>query len=471
MVRNSGSKIKGYDPLVMGVGIEQQDLMNNVGIPNEHDDDAKLFADIGAAAGPNPRGAAALFSGVAKGLEHGARSKSTAKKQAKLERYNKAMDYFREVNRVAAEHKKWYETREFAQQQYLPQVLAYAENVTKLDPQSQRLTAQSILDGWNRTVGDNYKLNSIDGSDPFVMTVSGDDGTQVIDIRTMFAGDDLLQQKLAQKMPEYQLKLQEKREKLQADQNFRQENLELEKAKAGLPNKFQKASNTDAQTQQVGNNGNYGSIPLSVMKGKGIMSFMGTINTEMNIAKDVPIVLNMLEEGRQIINSNPNLGTAWSNLVGKDRSSRAALLDKDTRAAYEKLDKIANRISESFIKAKGGNISDSEREIIKKGLFDVGNSAASNEYNINSVEKELKIAKLRGDFAARELSRGYIATPDSFESYINAHPELIQNNNANASPQGEKMYKVKDPDGRIWPNIPESKIQTALSRGGVIVEE
>lgn len=455
MVRNSGSKIKGYDPLVMGVGIEQQDLMNNVGIPNEHDDDAKLFADIGAAAGPNPRGAAALFSGVAKGLEHGARSKSTAKKQAKLERYNKAMDYFREVNRVAAEHKKWYETREFAQQQYLPQVLAYAENVTKLDPQSQRLTAQSILDGWNRTVGDNYKLNSIDGSDPFVMTVSGDDGTQVIDIRTMFAGDDLLQQKLAQKMPEYQLKLQEKREKLQADQNFRQENLELEKAKAGLPNKFQKASNTDAQTQQVGQE-DLEFIPLSKLEKTARADYQKGVTKSI---KNIPInqqSIKDINEMRDIFERRPDIGNSFINILdSEDENSllelvKKKLVNQDALADMQRLKKLSNDLNLSVIlDAPGKTSTDLFKQAVKaaaphgKLTKDAFDSIASSWED--KAKRNISLARQ----GATALNNGQMLIPKD---------EMQQG-------RSMKNVVIVDPETGQRAEIPEDKLDAAIAGG------
>lgn len=100
-------KNKYADPLSLGVGIAQQDLQNQVGIRNEHDDDADLFASFGAMAGPKPRGAAALFSGFAKGAELGAKSKSTAKKQEALSKYDKVMDYWKTQNMEMEKRKQW----------------------------------------------------------------------------------------------------------------------------------------------------------------------------------------------------------------------------------------------------------------------------------------------------------------------------------------------------------------------------
>lgn len=104
--------MSAYHPFTTGIGMEQQALENAVSTPNQHDEDAKLFSSIGEAAGQKPRGWAALASGVAKGLEYGARSKSTAKKQESLDKYNRVMDYFRTQNMEMEKRLQWQRQKE-----------------------------------------------------------------------------------------------------------------------------------------------------------------------------------------------------------------------------------------------------------------------------------------------------------------------------------------------------------------------
>lgn len=106
------AKQSAYNPITTGVGIEKQDLINNVNTPNQHDENAKLFGDIGGSLGQRPRGWAALASGVAKGLEYGERSKSTAKKQESLDKYNRVMDYFRTQNMEMEKRLQWERQKE-----------------------------------------------------------------------------------------------------------------------------------------------------------------------------------------------------------------------------------------------------------------------------------------------------------------------------------------------------------------------
>lgn len=230
------SKTNKYrDPLSIGVGIAQQDLQNQVGIKNEHDDDADLFASLGAMAGPQPRGAAALFSGLAKGAEYGSRSKSTAKKQEALSKYDRVMDYFRTQNMEMEKQKKWYETRDFAKTKYLPQVLSYAQNVNNLDPQSRRMMLDDILNGYNQTIGEDYKLSSIDGSNPFIVTLTGKKGAQVVDIRNLFSGDENAQAMLNMQMPEYLKQQQEERQ--DKERKFQLEEDRLALMRESMPEK------------------------------------------------------------------------------------------------------------------------------------------------------------------------------------------------------------------------------------------
>lgn len=432
-----------------GAYLQGERFKNKNSLKNQHDVDAEMFSDISKYAGDKPRGTAAVFAGFTKGLEDASKSKSTAKRQEEADKYDRVMDYLSEVNGAAIERREWYEKREMARQQFLPQVLAYADSIDRLDPQSQRIMAQSILEGYGRSVGEDLKLVSIDGSNPFLVTVGNDKGNHVMDVRSLFAGDDVLQQQLAMKMPQYQEKLQQERLDKQRDYDLKREELDRKYPQGG------------------GDGGNYGSIPLAVMKGKGTTQLINTVNSEMNLSKEAPIILNMLNEAKQIIGEHPVIGSSWANLVGKSDIARGALLSKEDRAAYEKLNKIANRISESYIKAKGSAITESERETIKKGLFDVSLGSEGNQYNINSVEKELKLAKLRGDFAAKELSRGFIATSESFNNYLQENPELSQEGN---KPSSGKMYTLRTPDGKLWPNIPEDKLDAAIAAGGQVVE-
>lgn len=175
----------------------------------------------------------------------------------------------------------------------------------------------------------------------------------------------------------------------------------------------------------------YNSIPISTLGGRGMTPFMSTINAEIGLAKEVEPALKLLNDAEQLVNSEDykkatgsgeikGLNAALHGLFGSSR------LPEDVRLKYERLEKDSSRVAEAFIKAKGGNISDSERETIKKGLFKPTNLDKTNQYNIRSVREELIRASLRGNFASDQLRQGFIATSESFDKYLAENPNLIE---------------------------------------------
>ena len=309
------------DPLSAGVNIAQQDFQNATGIRNEHDDDADLFRALGDIAGPRPRGGAALFSGIAKGLEYGARSKSTAKKQEALDKYNRVMDYFRETNNQMMERKKWYETREFAQKKYLPQVLTYAQNVNTLDPQSRRMMLDDILDGYNKTIGQDYKIASIDGSNPFIVTLQGKKGAQVVDIRNLFNDDENAQTLLNMQMPEYLKKQQEERQQKAFDNQMKErqvgvleDRLDIERENAPLKYGIQQRR-IDETSRRNDLNETKSDIKLNETLGKRIDSateFLNIVPKMETIVKDHPDIFQSAMDAVWRENQNPGV---MSNII------------------------------------------------------------------------------------------------------------------------------------------------------------
>lgn len=403
------NKVSGVPAQIgIGAGIENSKYGNKTKLKSQSDVNAELFSDISdsfSKPGERPRGSwRNLGAGIAKGMEYGAKSQGVKERKEDYDRYDHVMNYFNEVNNAAMEQNAWYENRESAKREMMPQVLAYMDNIANLDPQSQRIMAQDMLAQYGDALGEDFKLSSIDGSNPFLMTIQSEKGQQLFDLRSMFAGDEAIQQSIAMKMPEYQMRLQEERANKKRELDMKEKEL-----KARYPNYGREDGEGDEE--------DYGSIPLeNIKKGGGGRAFMNTINAEMNLAKDIPVIMSQLDEAQQIIKDNPAIGAGWSNYLSKGSFTKS-LMDDKTRVAVEKLDKIASRVEEAFIKAKGTSITDSERETIKKGLFQTTNKGESNKFNIDSVRKELLIAQERGEFAADELVKGRIATPQSFRKF------------------------------------------------------
>jgi len=115
---------------------------------------------------------------------------------------------------------------------------------------------------------------------------------------------------------------------------------------------------------------------------------------------------------------------------------------------------------EAYVRAKGSSITDAERETIRKGLFDTSLKGESSIYNINSVRKELEIAKDRGDFASEELLNGRLATPTSFQRFMDSKKGQSE---SNSTPK--KLITIYDPKNGAEATIDESQLDSAVLGG------
>jgi hypothetical protein len=211
----------------------------------------------------------------------------------------------------------------------------------------------------------------------------------------------------------------------------------------------------------------YGGIPIATLGGNGLTSFMNTINSEMNLAKEVPTLFKQIKEAQKIIKETPELGETLINALGKTDITKT-LMDDNVRSSFEKVDKISNRVVESFIRARG-NITDEERKTIKQGIFNVFLSGNANEYNSKSIIEELEKAYLRGNFDADQISKGFIASPQGFEQYLKDNPQAIENVRKEFNLNDSEMVTVINPNG-ISGKMPKANLQKALESGYKVIQ-
>jgi hypothetical protein len=337
-------RTRALDPISRGANLRTQTYQAKTALPNEHDVNAQFFGDIAKSLGDKPRGWRALASGLAKGAEYGSKTRSIGKRQEEADKYERVMDYLVQANDYAVEVDQWHKKKEMAQQQFLPQVVSYAENIDKLDPQSQRIMAQNILDGYSRTTGEDLKLVSIDGSDPFVVTVQTEKGPQILDVRTLFAGDELLQQKMAMKMPEYQMKLQQERQDKKREFELKEKDLQ---GKYGSKLSYNQEENIDEQ----GNN----YVSLDKLEKSARTEFQKQVMKEQ---RNIPIYensINTINDMRQIFEKYPDIANKLVNILESDDDGTFSNLLKrwtlstEELAAVEKLRKSAADLNLSTI--------------------------------------------------------------------------------------------------------------------------
>lgn len=452
------------DPMSAGVNMEQQSLNNAVNVRNEYDDDAELFTNLSKIGGDKPRGGAANFiTGLAEGAAYGSKTKSTEKKQEALSKYDKVLDYFRQVNNQAMEMKEWYQKREFAKQKYMPQVMAYAENINKLDPQSQRMMAQGILDGWNRTTGDDYKLNTIDGSDPFVMTISSDKGTQIIDIRDLFAGDEVLQQRLAMKTPEYQMKLQQERQDKDREFKLKEDKLALESQYA--PEKYAvQREKLEQTTRRNDQNAVKMDTKLSETLGKKIDSsreFLTIVPKMEDIIKNHPDIFQSAIDATWRENEEPGyIDNLVKDVQNKWNPEKVAALTSMVKYINKMTLDVANGFARPnmFIE-KIGSKAVPNLDMNPQGFLKV--LQEMKQENETSIKNNLA----RFDLLKSDMDNGL---SDQYKESTNDVMALGNSNNQNQTVSGTRIM-IKTPDGTKM-RIPESYLDQAIANGAEVID-
>ena len=364
-----------------GANLETLRYQNQAALRNSHDNDAEFFNDIGnAVIGPSgrPRGIGAnLAYGVSKGLAHGAKSSSTEERKENYDKYANVMNYLQEVNNASLEQNQWYETRENARKEMLPQVLSYIDNIDRLDPQSQRIMAQDMLAQYGNAVGEDYKLSSIDGSNPFLMTIQGSKGQQLFDLRSLFAGDDANQQAIAMKMPAYQMKLQEERTNKQREFDQRQDALDIRKFEKGIPGGKYGVNNSPQSETPLDNNFEYGGIqyetvPLNGLQKGEITDYGKAVNKAVTQIPTNENSIKAIHKMREVFEKFPNIGESWINMLnnGDDEETWGKWISKkinsrEERAAMEILKKESSDLNLSTVLSIPGK---SATDLLKRAI-------------------------------------------------------------------------------------------------------
>jgi hypothetical protein len=428
--------------------------------PSEHDVNASFLQTIRKDLGEKPKGWRALAAGVTEGVEFGEKRKSILDSKERLEKYQGTLKKLEDVVALSGQRLATFQKGEEVKQSLTPYVSRTLDMILEGAPQERiDLAGVDLTDRYNGQTGENWKYEMSNGKG--VAVVDRNTGQSAIIPWSKLTSPEL-QEKVIMADPVYQSQLarQQKREDTELALSERNTAANETRANASL----KKA--TLAEQNMLPSAENEGNIPLAKLGGKGLTPLIGSLNAEMGLSKEIPQVLKMLQDAKHIIRDHPRIGSSWANLVGSNSVTRGLLGEKD-REAYEKLEKITNRVAEAFIRAKGGNISDSERETIKKSLFDVTQSAGSKEYNIQSVEEELLKGYLRGQYAGDQLSKGYVSTPQGFENFLTQNPGKLDEARKQHIPL---LVRIKDPNtGEIRP-LSSEDAAIAVQRGGIIVK-
>jgi hypothetical protein len=447
--RGYGSSNNLGSSIAQGANIETLRYQNEAALPTQSENDAQLFADIGkgfSAPGDRPRGGLRNFgAGIAKGLEYGAKSNAIGERKENYDKYANVMNYLQEANNAAIEQNQWYEKRESARKQMMPQVLAYMDNIDKLDPQSQRIMAQDMLAQYGEALGEEYKLSSIDGSNPFLVTIQTPKGQQLFDLRSLFAGDEVMQQAISMKMPEYQMKLQKERQEKLKKFEQDQEKIDLMKFDKGVPG-GQFGTKQEAQGQEIGdfeyNGHKYDVVPLNGREKGEITDYGKTVNKAVSQVSTNENAIKAVNTMRDVFERNPNIGESWVNMLssGDDEDTWGRWISKkfqsrQERADMEILKKASSDLNLSTVLSIPGK---SATDILKRA--------------IQASSPTGTLTKQAFDKVADDWETRAIDNIDTAKAMAHARAEnkmIVSKSNANKQSQGfkgESRVPIFDPE-------------------------
>jgi hypothetical protein len=369
--------------------------------------DSQLYGDLAGLAGQNPRGWRAIWGGFFKGMESGSKSKAA-------EKFSRNMDWLESVQKSSLNRNIQLEEQAFQMEQVKPFAAAALEaSYSGGDYANTNQAMGNIFQQLQLKMPslNNYRYAGYVPNSGIINIVDEKGNPSAVNVAT-YAGNEV-----ANRVTDNYLKNQ------QLDISREHNDISRMNANTSRMNADAYAKSLSGSATNMENP--YAGIPLASLKGKGVNAIVTRAQTQMGLSEEAPQIFKQLNEAKEIIASHPNLGRSWTNLIGSSPYTRDAL-SKTDREAYEIVEKISNRVAEAYIRAKGNAISESEREKIQKGLFDVTQAKGSKEYNIDSVENELKIGYLRGKFAADQLSKGFAPTPQGFELYIEQNPNILQ---------------------------------------------
>jgi len=400
---------------------------NEAALRNPNDDMADLFSTIGdnaSAPGGRPRGIAAnLAAGLSHGISTGYKMKSTNEKKEKFGKYQKEMDYLKQVQGEVVKQNQWHAEQE----KRLETVKPFAVGGLEIS-----------YSGMDYATGNDRMRNVMEQAKLADPTIKGDYIGYVPNSPIVNMRDDkgnIIAYSLSNLVGEDVVKRVQENYVKQQQLNTSNEAIDVKKYKEGIPGGAYGTKNESA-------NNPFNSVPVKTLKESGGgRAVMANNAATLKLAEDIPIITKEMDEAERIIKDNPKLGTSWNNIVSKGDFTKGALMDQDLRSAYERLSKISKRVAETYIKAKGSAITNEERHLIEAGLFDNTLLGSSSQYNIKSVRKEIAIAAERADFIANELANGYVATSTSFDNFKKSKAQQSPSNEGNDSwsQLGKKM--------------------------------
>lgn len=346
------------DAIKRSAEIEEIRYKNKSAIPTQHENNAQLFADIGKSfngPGGRPRGKGAIIaSSLAEGISHGLKSKAIDEKNANHSKFDRVMDYLQQVNNAALEQNSWYENRINAKASLMPQIMSYMNNVNTMDAQSRRFMVQDILEQYGNSIAENFKLVSMDGTNPFIATIESSKGYEVFDMRSLVQDNPMGKELVAEKMPEFQIGLQEQRANNEREALMQQQAMAQnpQKNEQNIPqsNEITNADNSPTADGGLEDHGNYYALSMDNMGQAAQDEYEKGVIASAKQVKVNTRVIEGIKRMQEVFKEYPNIGTSYINMINSgdeehwDNWLKKNIVDKDELTALQLLRKESSSL-------------------------------------------------------------------------------------------------------------------------------
>ncbi len=331
-----------------------------------------------------------------------------------------------------AEQNKQNVLKQQAEEDLEPLLKDYAQNMGTMAPLAKEKYVEHILGRLNETTGSDYELSSVDQVNPLKVTVKSPKNNNALFVQDFSKRVGGVDADLYQKAVAFE------------DRQFEQANQRLDLAR----------QNTEArwspETQFEVGLGKEGAKKM-VESVKKAEQENATLEDALYATKEAR---DLLSTGKVIAGSD--LGGYLQRLTGK-------AFNTEGMTATQLYDTAAAQLYEF---AKGnisfGNTNQKEFEFLTSRIPDSSKTPKALAMMLDRFEKKIE-RKMRKNEAVISKMPDYLSTDRSSE----ARPGAKRNAPGQAQGQSGPVYKVRAPTGQIV-LVPESDLDEAISRGGVV---
>ncbi len=420
------------DPLTAAIGLMGESRKLAEGRKSSADIVGNIAEQSHNSLGGSTQGWRSIASGFTQGLKNASDLAGIHENDKIYKEHQKVIDYFMDINNQSLVDNEEHRVEEKAKKAIVPDFWGYKE-AQKLgaDPQ----TSLDIINKMAEKVGEitgkriHFKSGLSNDSDSFVT----DDG-EIVNIPAWIFGEQYTNGALGSIDPEYQLQLQEQRNRFQEKQALEERKVRsYEDVNRGRLNKY------EAETERIrnpqgggmgqGSQGGFeegqqniypGEVSLSTFKGPSATAANRALTEKISLGTEasnidrtlMPKFLGLIEDTKDI--------DSFTN-----RNLPEKLLSKKTRAGIAEYDKMTSQITQSLSRAMGTGATDAAREMISKGMPSWDQPYESRLRNFETKLQQIQTFEAYGLYAQDARSRGVFDSAEGFNAFLAEHPNLV----------------------------------------------